>query len=51
MKLRVFKAIANRESNLTIKMCQEVQKAIANIMGSYKEQFNMLYDYSLELTT
>jgi len=33
-------------------MCQEARKkAIVNIVGDYKEQFNMLYDYYLELTT
>jgi len=33
-------------------MCQIAsKKAIANIVGDYKEQFNILYDYCLELTT
>ena len=33
-------------------MCQEVRKkAIANIVGDYKGQSGMLYDYCLELAT
>jgi len=33
-------------------MCQAARKkAIANIVGDYKEQFHILYDYCLELTT
>ena len=54
MRPRMFKVIVDQERNcnLNIKMCQTARKkAIANIVEDYKEQFNILYDYCLELTT
>ena len=54
IKPRVFKAIVDQERNYNqnIKMCQAARKkTISNIVGDYKEQFNILYDYCLELTT
>jgi len=54
MKLRVFKAIVDKERNcnLNIKMCQSARKnAITQIVRDYKEQFHLLYDYCLEVTS
>ena len=54
MKLRVFKAIVDQERNcnLNIKMCQSARKkAIAQIVGDYRDQFQLLYDYCLEITS
>jgi len=42
MTPRVLKAMVDQEAR---------RKAIANIVGDYKEQFHMLYDYCLKLTT
>jgi len=54
MKPRVFKTIVDQERNcnVNIKMCQAARKkAIAQIVGDYKEQFHILYDCCLELTS
>ena len=54
MKPRVFKAIIDQERNcnVNIKMCQSARKkAIAPIVGDYKEQFHLLHDYCLEVTS
>jgi len=54
MKPRVFKAIVDQERNcnINIKMCQSARKkAIAQIVGDYKEQFHLLHDYCLEVSS
>jgi len=54
MKPRVFKAIIDqkRNCNVNIKMCQLARKkAIAQIVEDYKEQFHLLYDYCLKVTS